>query len=643
MAKRGQREINRIDNSFGKYSPSVEARPIDTYIAPLQTGVKIDNKYADLAAGINAFYAPAAALLQAQAKEKEGRDTARGQKMYTENGDRQSWEDYKIANPNIPINESIKRGYLLARTSNEAELFKRNMLQTYNSGGALIEKDGKQINVADTDDFDSFNTWATQYMRDYIDQNMGADVDPEIFANLFMPQVDKSIGELAVYHEKRRNETYLLKSEAEHGELMRNLYMANVDENGRFTATSYAAKQELATQYSAIIENMISSGMSREKAVAIAVNQFISIAESLDIEESDVLLDIAMNVNVGDGVRLGALGTESGRLKTAVFEIENRKEARAAKEKRDQEEARKEKVEAVAGELFRANLKKPVLDTENITDRLMEAGATATEVAHYLGIMKSAYNAGRAPVDPEATARAIRRREKEQNLAFVLEYGHHPSVNTVLEAYNEGRLGIDDATKYITNNLESGGVVRQILKNNEKDIESQIKILCGLDEKLTPDGLSTVQYVFSLTASVVSEKLAKEPGRANTPHGIRLLVNDAVKEAYNRAPKSVHISKKGEVSIGDIDSDGIHGVMKHSNASYRDVPEYNKTLNLQASFDRDTKAKATLKNTLGRWIKSGKSAKDHEAVKTLIKQGYTIAQIEAALGTKLTKRKEGVK
>lgn len=637
MAKRGRREVNRIDNSYGKYSPTVEARPVDTYIAPMQTGIRIDNKYADLAAGIKEFYTPAAAFLQAEMKEKAERDVATGQKMYTENGDRQSWEDYKANNPNIPLNKDVKHGYLLARTANEAQILRMNLQESYNRGEAVIERDGKQINIAETDDVESFNTWATGYTRNYIDQNMGSDVDPELFSNLFLPQAEKAVADLAAEHIKHRNAVYALKSESEHGELMRNAFMANVDSQGRFTATDYASKQALKEQYGQIIQSMIAQGIPREKVVKIALEQFMAIAESLDIDESEVLLEIALDVEVGDGVRLGALGHEGAKLKTAVFEIENRKEMRVAKEKRAREEERVKAVETITTKLFRENLKQHVLDTVSITDALYAAGATANEVAHVLGIMKQAYNAGRAPVDPDATARAIKQREQEQRLQFMLEHGLYPDTNMVLKAYGEGRLGLEDTTKYVAQNLETGGVVGQMLKDYGNDIEKQIKTTCGYGENMTAEEMTTIQYIAELTAAIIADKSEKEPERVKTPHGRRLLINDAVKDAYSSVAKSVYKGKIGNADTDSPDSRAIYNTMKKPDATYRKVTTYNAALNLQAALNRDPKGADNLKKSINAWASKGGDVSKHEAVVALMQQGFTLEQIEATLGISLTK------
>ena len=80
ITKNNRRKVERIDNSFGKYSPEVVARPVDTFIRH-QAPDNVGSEYLALAQSLSALSPQLNSILKRRQEEQAAQDEARGQKL----------------------------------------------------------------------------------------------------------------------------------------------------------------------------------------------------------------------------------------------------------------------------------------------------------------------------------------------------------------------------------------------------------------------------------------------------------------------------------------------------------------------------------------------------------------------------------
>lgn len=163
------RKVVRLDTSFGKYTPDVVAKPVDTYVTPSRATTNVEiftmperRPSVSLAESLAELHKPLTRFLKTKMDEKTENDEAEGKKLYEEQGNRRSWEEFSATDEKIRKNAAIKRGYLAARASNEAMLVESTLRMAYTKGEAVVDINGQKVNVRQTDDPVVFDKWVRE-------------------------------------------------------------------------------------------------------------------------------------------------------------------------------------------------------------------------------------------------------------------------------------------------------------------------------------------------------------------------------------------------------------------------------------------------------------------------------------------------
>ena len=341
ITKNNRRKVERIDNSFGKYSPEVVARPVDTFIRH-QAPDNVGSEYLALAQSLSALSPQLNSILKRRQEEQAAQDEARGQKLYHEHGERLSWEDYRKSVPKLPgLNDSVRNGYLKARMANEANVFRTALNDAYASGSATIElQDGTKIPVAESDDPAVFNLWLNRFTKEYIRDNLGESADPEYFVKEFVPQVEAAGQELGSRHISERNHILWSRNIAEHRSLVSGTLGTLVRDGGvHLDDTSITSS---AGYISNVLHDMAVSGVPSKEAREAVVDALIVAASDPDIDNGEDLFELAHHIKMADGSSLWNNGDTAKTLTRAAENVMQQRHYRENERNRVEKERQEE-------------------------------------------------------------------------------------------------------------------------------------------------------------------------------------------------------------------------------------------------------------------------------------------------------------
>lgn len=311
VTKRNSRHVERLDNSFGKYAPNVVANPVDTFIhhtAP--QNFTADRSYQDLAAALSGIMPNINGYLQKRHKEQIEKEEAKGQELYYETGgQRYSWEDarkvYDERLKEMGVSTSVRNGYLKARMANEANIFREELYNAYNSGEATVTMpDGSVVPVSESDDPAVFSLWLNRFTAQYIQDNLGKDADPEYFAKIFVPQLEKTGNEALSIHIQERNRVLEDKAIGEGNKLIANSFAKLREPDGTLT-TDDERRGEAVREIQETIKNLSLSGVSISRIREDVRNLVMGLA--LEANDSNILF-LTQDIVLGNGVSLWDTG-----------------------------------------------------------------------------------------------------------------------------------------------------------------------------------------------------------------------------------------------------------------------------------------------------------------------------------------------
>ena len=345
ITRHNRRKVERLDNSFGKYSPEVVARPVDTFVrhsAPDNAG----GEYLALAQSLSVLSPQLNSILKRRQEEKAAQDEAKGQKLYHEQGERLSWEDYRKSVPTLPgLNDSVRNGFLRARMANEANVFRTALNDAYASGDAAVElPDGTRITVAESDDPAVFNLWLNRFTREYIRDNIGDTADPEYFVKEFIPQVEAAGQELGSKHVSERNNILWSRNIAEHRSLVSGTLGTLVRDGG--VDLNEANVLSSAEYISKVLRDMTVSGVPSRVAREAIVDALVVAANNPDIDNGEDLFELAHHIKLADGSSLWNTGDTAKDLTSAAQNVSQQRHYRENERRREDKE--REEQERIA-------------------------------------------------------------------------------------------------------------------------------------------------------------------------------------------------------------------------------------------------------------------------------------------------------
>ena len=338
--KRNNRQVSRLDNSFGKYSPEVVSRPVDTYVH--HQAQDAGRNYQMLAASLSGIAPAINQFLKGKHDEQVATDEAKGQRFYYEQGEPLSWKDVREKQDarlkEIGVNTSVRNGYLKARMANEANIFREEMYNAYNSGEAKVTlPDGTEIPVAESDDPNVFNLWLNRFTSQYIKDNLGKDADPEYFAKIFIPQLEKNANEIQSIHIHERNRVLSERVISESNTRIFNAIAKLVTKEGTLSDSPDERKEVLA-EIDAAIKDMRVSGLSHAQIDESLSSLILSMAMDPSAAFGEDFLYLARDIKMENGKSLWDTGTNALKFNRAIPEIQQRRDWREIREKRQRDE-----------------------------------------------------------------------------------------------------------------------------------------------------------------------------------------------------------------------------------------------------------------------------------------------------------------
>ena len=420
------RVVKKLDNSWGKYGLDVVARPVDTYVAPEKTPEAGDEgkEYKELALALAGIHKPITRYLKTKQEEQHEEDIARGQQMYTLDGNRQSYADYMAAHQELPKRPGLKEGYLRARASNEAAILKDKMMQAYMTGEAkIVMPDGTEVNVRESDDPTVFDQWSREYMNRHITEDMGGGdmIDPESFSNIFLPQASESVKQLAGAHIKARQDDWEFKTLNETTQLMIHKLSENVAD-GAFVAEGIEGTLKIAEDISFLARQLRAQGFSMEKTTQSVFSAIAALADRNDIRDNERLLDIAAGVEIAPGVLMGADPTTMLKLQNTTDDQQRQKEHREQQEKKEREEAEEKLRDELGRKILLESMQKNSVNA--VIDRVYNEyaalpGVSDQHISALISRIHAVHNARKPDRDPFASMYAswakAQREAAEQN------------------------------------------------------------------------------------------------------------------------------------------------------------------------------------------------------------------------------------
>ena len=406
------RVVKKLDNSFGKYRLDVAAKPVDTYVAPERTREAGDegSEYKQLALALAGIHKPITTYLKTKQDEQHEEDIAKGQQMYTTDGDRQSYADYTAthkAHKELPKRPGIKEGYLRARASNEAQILKDKMFQAYMTGDASVTlEDGTAVNVRESDDPTVFDRWSREFLNRHVMEDMGGgdNIDPLSFSDIFLPQITDSVRQLAGQHIKNRQDDWSFKTLNETTQLMIHKLSENMSD-GAFVVDGIAGSLRIADDISFLTKQLRSQGFTMEETTKGVLTAITALADRNDIKDIERLLDIAANVEIAPGVLLGTDPTSMSKLRNATDEQQRQKEQRGQLEKREREEAEEKQRDDFGKAILLESMQKNSVNAvigKIYNEYATLPGVTPQHISALVGNANAIHNARKPERDPYA-------------------------------------------------------------------------------------------------------------------------------------------------------------------------------------------------------------------------------------------------
>ena len=527
------RKVRQIDNSYRKYSPEVVAKPVDTYVVPAKGNSSDSSAYRNLAASLAGLHGPLARYAKDRYDEQAKEDTAQGQKLYNENPDRLSYHDFSEQRE-LPFNPHVKKGYLLARAANEAEILRNSIYQAYADGSATVEINGQQVNIAESDDPAAFDTWVRNYTNQFVTENMGTDeLDPEIYANVFMPQVVESVKALAGTHIKHRQEVLLTKNVAAHTQVMNDI-IRTYDEDGSFHTDGIEGSLELAGRISGIARSMYAQGVPMNMTQEAVYNAIVTFAKQDHVTDREQLLEIAKNISVTDGVTLGNDPDFMLKLQNTIESEQANRERQEERERQQREREREERIEGL--QLAMMN---EVIAGRPISRALMRELSTADgvkpqEFNAFLSYAEHIANSLRPKGDGAAARAQKKAAESAAELEFVKQVYRQNGIYK-LEDVEKSNMSTDDQTKYLRaltgDETAQRKLVQESLYKDIPDIlRTQVFINDGVQEDVESDPLtaSVFQNGRMQVEDAVRKRIKDDPTLETDPVRLLGVIHDEV-------------------------------------------------------------------------------------------------------------------
>ena len=468
------RVVKKLDNSFNKYGLDVVARPVDTYVAPERVREAGDegSGYKQLALALAGIHKPLNTLLKTKHDERVESDIAKGKQLYAddEHGGL-SWRDWAAKHPEIPVNRSVKRGYLMARAANDVKRLELQMIDAYKRGEAVVMIGGEPVDVSQTDDAEAFNAWEREFVGKFVTENVGDDMPPDIFMNIFDSQVGAVGDEIMTMHKNKRDREYAAKLSAETGELYENIYL-NAVTDGIFDAGGPDGFRNMVSQLGTITDNLVSQGFTTTEAFNILTDKAMSLASNLDIENGERLLDVVMEVATVDGTRVGAFGSLEGSLRRQLYTTARQREI-------EEEKHRRETVDKELYTVFSNFLATKKFNLDGLKALESIPGMTFADVTAVSNAMRSMEQWWKTPPDPAATARYRRNQQALQEARFRLEHPEGWSDADVVRAYGSDDIDPVTMLSLVEEGQKARTPVGEALKNHKNTIESMVDDYIG--------------------------------------------------------------------------------------------------------------------------------------------------------------------
>ena len=355
ITRHNRRKVERLDNSFGKYSPEVAARPVDTFVRH-QAPDNVGGEYLALAQSLSSLSPQLNSILRRRQEEKTAQDEAKGQKLYHEQGERLSWEDYRKSVPTLPgLNDSVRNGFLKARMANEANVFRTALNDAYASGDATVElQDGTKITVAESDDPAVFNLWLNRFTREYIRDNLGDTADPEYFVKEFIPQVEAAGQELGSRHISERNNILWSRNIAEHAKLIGGVLSTAVRDGG--VSLNEGTVASSSAYISKLARQMTVSGVPSDTVRKTLLNALVVAARNPELDDGEEFFELAHHIKLDDGRTLWDSGDTALALTNAAEEVRKERHYRNNERRREEHERKEEERIALGNRIADAVL-----------------------------------------------------------------------------------------------------------------------------------------------------------------------------------------------------------------------------------------------------------------------------------------------
>lgn len=539
------RKVNKIDNSFGKYGLGVAARPVDTFVSPERPREADDagGDYRQLAAALSTVHRPLTAYLKTKHDEQVEADVAKGHQLYTDDSHGGlSWEDWTKRNPEIAVNQSVKRGYLMARNGNNIKKLELQMTEAYNRGEAVVMVDGNPVDVSQTDDLNTYLAWEREFIKKFIDENVGDDTPPDIYLGVFQPQLGAVSNSVMKMHESKRNQEYIVKSAAEASEFVDNVYLGAV-EDGVFDYGGPEGFRAMSAQLGAIADNLIAQGFTTKDAFGIITDKAMSLAANLDVESGEKLLQVVKEVSTQDGTRIGALGGLEAALTRQFYTIQGERE-------REEERKKRELIRQGTNDVFFGFLKSRKYDRNSLIALENIPGIDFHTVNSLDSAMKTMSERWKPTVDASARAESVKNQAARERFAFRAKYRNGASLENVIEAINSGEISSWSTAETLAKEIdEMDTPLNNVLKNNSSLIDDT------LGARIPKEDFDTWEAARAKIVLNLEEALRKNPDFAYSTYAQESTIRDTAKEIAKeytaKAPVIQNERNKG-ASVNDI-------------------------------------------------------------------------------------------
>lgn len=555
ITRHNRRKVERLDNSFGKYSPEVVARPVDTFVrhsAPDNAG----GEYLALAQSLSALSPQLNSILKRRQEEKAAQDEAKGQKLYHEQGERLSWEDYRKSVPTLPgLNDSVRNGFLKARMANEANVFRTVLNDAYASGGATVElPDGTKIAVAESDDPAVFNLWLNRFTREYIRDNIGDTADPEYFVKEFIPQVEAAGQELGSKHVSERNNILWSRNIAEHRSLVSGTLGTLVRDGG--VDLNEANVLSSAEYISKVLRDMTTSGVPSRAAREAIIDALVVAANNPDIDNGEDLFELAHHIKLADGGSLWNIGDTAKDLTSAAQNVSQQRHYRENERRREDKEREEQERIALGNRIADAVLSGRAPAREDV-----EAYRRAHSVEDLSRLTSALRNIREGYTDQRSGSRSGSSGDNRASKAFAdavkTSYlrkhamGEDISMLDVMRDPNVAALGYSDQKAIIgmfsKDTKESRDLLKDMADGNKDIIDAELNNTSGGDKDRAGE-VSYLKDVAYKRAAVEVNLLLKD--RPSLPLAEPERFRDMVRTIHREAARLVKANKDDLISEG---------------------------------------------------------------------------------------------